>query len=61
MTQMHPDKQKYKELTDIIVKDFYEVSTELVRMNFGNEPLLNDPFTINSKINLFNLCQSVAE
>jgi hypothetical protein len=58
---MHTDKQKYKELTDLIIKGFYEVSTELARMNFGNEPLLNGPFTINSKINLFNLCQSVAE
>jgi hypothetical protein len=67
---MHTDKLKHKELTYLIIEGFYEVYINYLKattnevgllMNFGNGQRLNGLFTINSKSNLLNLCQSVAE
>jgi len=68
---MHTDKLKYKELTHLIIKGFYEVYTELgggfLESVYENAMTLVlqqqglQVFTINNKSNLFNLCQSVAE
>ena len=86
---MHTDKLKFKDLTQLIIKGFYEVYTKLgggffesvyenamtlalqqqglqletqrLLMNYGNERTFNGTFTINSKSNPFNPCQSVAK
>jgi hypothetical protein len=68
---MHTDKLKYKELTHLIIMGFHEAqllnylkatTIEMgLLMTMRMSQRLNGSFTINSKSNLFNPCQSVAE